>query len=92
MSRIGRKPIEIPAGVTSLGANAFAQCASLTSVEFEDTETNPAKLTKLSGSTFKEKWRTYWTTVKMMVIPLCVALLIMGALYLFFMYLGGGFG
>ena len=43
-------------------------------------------------STFKEKWRTYWTTVKMMVIPLCVALLIMGVLYLFFMFLGGGFG
>lgn len=50
----GLTSIEIPAGVTSLGANAFAQCASLTSVEFEDTETNPAKLTKLSGSTFKE--------------------------------------
>lgn len=33
-------------------------------------------------STAKEKWRTYWSTVKMMLMPMCVVLLIIAALYL----------
>ena len=40
-------------------------------------------------STAKEKWSTYWHAVKMMIIPLCIALLILGALYLIFMAIGG---
>ena len=33
-------------------------------------------------STFKEKWKTYWSTVKMMLFPLFIALLALGILYL----------
>ena len=33
-------------------------------------------------STFREKWKTYWSTVRMMLLPLGVALLALLALYL----------
>lgn len=33
-------------------------------------------------STFKEKWKTYWSAVRMMLLPLLIALLGLGALYL----------
>lgn len=42
-------------------------------------------------STFGEKWRTYWSAVKMMVIPMCIALLIIAALYLVIMFATGNF-
>ena len=42
-------------------------------------------------STFSDKWRTYWTTVKMMVMPLCVALLVLVILYFIMMLAIGGF-
>ena len=32
-------------------------------------------------STFGEKWKTYWSAVKMMLLPMCVVLLIIGILY-----------
>ena len=40
-------------------------------------------------STAKEKWNTYWHTVKIMILPLCIALVILGALYLILMAIGG---
>lgn len=36
-------------------------------------------------STFKEKWRTYWSAVKMMFLPMCVVLLALGILFLIIM-------
>lgn len=42
-------------------------------------------------STFGEKWRTYWSAVKMMVIPMCIALLIIAVLYLVIMFAAGNF-
>ena len=33
-------------------------------------------------STFREKWNTYWAAVKMMILPLCIALAVIGVLYL----------
>lgn len=36
-------------------------------------------------STAKEKWRTYWKAVKMMLMPMCVVLLIIAVLYLLLM-------
>lgn len=33
-------------------------------------------------STFKEKWRTYWSAVKMMLFPMFMVLLALGILYL----------
>ena len=33
-------------------------------------------------STFKEKWRTYWSAVKMMLFPTLIALLALGIVYL----------
>lgn len=33
-------------------------------------------------STFKEKWRTYWSAVRMMLFPLFIALLALGIVYL----------
>ena len=32
-------------------------------------------------STFREKWDTYWSAVRMMIIPMCITLLIIGALF-----------
>ena len=40
-------------------------------------------------ATFKEKWNTYWRAVKMMILPLCIALIVLGVLYLIVMALGG---
>ncbi len=39
-------------------------------------------------STAKEKFATYWAAVKMMVIPMCVALIILAAIFLFLYFLG----
>ena len=33
------------------------------------------------SSTFGEKWKTYWSAVKMMVIPMCIVLLVIGILF-----------
>jgi hypothetical protein len=38
-------------------------------------------------SGFREKWNTYWNTVKMMVFPMLVVLLIITLIFLFFMLL-----
>ena len=32
-------------------------------------------------STAKEKWDTYWAAARMMVIPMCIALLVIGMLF-----------
>ena len=40
-------------------------------------------------STFSEKWNTYWSAVKSMVIPLCVALSILCIFYLLLMLISG---
>lgn len=33
-------------------------------------------------STFREKWRTYWMAVRMMVVPMCVVLLALAVIFL----------
>ena len=40
-------------------------------------------------SSFSEKWRTYWAAVKSMLVPLGVALAVLGTLYLFLMLISG---
>ncbi|MBQ8292149.1 MAG: hypothetical protein IJX88_06580 [Clostridia bacterium] len=47
----------------------------------------PAEPRRQSSSS--EKWRTYWSAVKMMIIPLCVALTVLGILYLLMMLFSG---
>ena len=42
-------------------------------------------------STFREKRDTYWSAVKMMVIPMCIALLIIAVLYFVIMFAAGNF-
>ena len=42
-------------------------------------------------STAGEKWKTYWSSVKMMVLPMCIALVVLGILYLLTMWIGGNF-
>lgn len=42
-------------------------------------------------STFSDKWTTYWAAVKTMLFPLCIALCVIGILYLIMMLLAGGF-
>lgn len=37
-------------------------------------------------STFKEKWKTYWNAVKMMVVPMCVVLIIISLLYFLILF------
>ncbi len=39
-----------------------------------------------------EKWHTFWTTFKLMLIPTGIALTILAVLYLLMMWLGGNFG
>ena len=36
-------------------------------------------------STAKEKWATYWSAVKMMFVPMCIALTVILILYLLLM-------
>lgn len=43
-------------------------------------------------STFKEKWKTYWAAVKMMVGPMLIVLIILAVLYLLILWFTGGFG
>jgi hypothetical protein len=40
-------------------------------------------------STASEKWRTYWHAVKMMIVPMCLALAVIGVLYLLIMLMSG---
>ena len=42
-------------------------------------------------STFREKWGTYWSAVKMMIMPMCIALLIIAVLYFVIMFAAGNF-
>jgi len=42
-------------------------------------------------STFKEKWKTYWSAVKTMVLPMLIALFIIGLLYVLLMWISGNF-
>lgn len=42
-------------------------------------------------STFREKWDTYWSAVKMMIMPMCIALLIIAVLYFAVMFAAGNF-
>lgn len=37
-------------------------------------------------STFKEKWKTYISAVKMMLIPMCVALMILCVIFLLLLF------
>ena len=40
-------------------------------------------------STFYEKWITYWSAVKMMVIPMFIALFIIAVMYFIVMFASG---
>lgn len=37
-------------------------------------------------ATFKEKWKTYWSAVKMMFIPMCFVLIVLTVLFLLFRF------
>ena len=43
-------------------------------------------------STFREKWKTYWASVRMMFLPMLIVLGIIGVLYLFLMFSTGNLG
>ena len=55
------------------------------------TPTDPNMRKVKPYSTAKDKWKTYWDTVKMMIFPMFIVLGIIGVLYLFMMLLVGGF-
>ena len=61
--------------------------ADMSSVNKKGTPKPPPPPRKIS--TFSEKWRTYWAAVKSMLIPMCVALTVLGTLYLLLMLLSG---
>lgn len=54
----------------------------------------PSKIAKVvktkSSSTMKEKWRTYWSAVRMMILPMCAVLGILLVLYLLILLMTGG--
>lgn len=43
------------------------------------------------NSTAKDKWKTYWNAVKMMIKPMLIVIMILCALYFIAMFLGGNF-
>jgi hypothetical protein len=45
------------------------------------------KMPKQEGSTFKDKWKTYWSTVKMMLVPMfiTIGILIVAFLLIYFL-------
>lgn len=42
-----------------------------------------------SRATFKEKWKTYWRAVRMMLVPMCIVLGILAVLFLLLMLVSG---
>ena len=40
-------------------------------------------------STASEKWKTYWTAVQQMLLPMAIVLCILGALYFLIMIISG---
>ncbi len=44
---------------------------------YRDVQKRPSK--------FGDKWRTYWSTVKLMILPMCIVLGILFILFLLFM-------
>jgi hypothetical protein len=40
-------------------------------------------------STVREKWNTYWSAVRMMIVPMCVALAALALIYLAIMLSSG---
>ena len=42
-------------------------------------------------STFRDKWNTYWSAVRQMLLPMCCVLLVLALLYVFIMLVTGGF-
>ena len=40
------------------------------------------------GNSFKDKWKTYWSTVKLMFFPMCIALLAITIVCLLLLFLG----
>ena len=54
----------------------------------------PSKIAKAvktkSSSTMKETWRTYWSAVRMMILPMCAVLGILLVLYLLILLMTGG--
>jgi maltodextrin utilization protein YvdJ len=47
-----------------------------------------AQKEKRSKATFREKWKTYWAAVKMMLIPMFVVLAIICVVFLLMIFLG----
>ena len=52
-----------------------------------NTEKPSSLRTVKNYSTFKDKWKTYWQTVKMMIMPTMVALFIILLLYLLMLWI-----
>ena len=52
----------------------------MSSVNREGKKRPPAP--QKQNSTFKEKWKTYFAAVKMMLIPMCIVLLILCVMFL----------
>ena len=40
------------------------------------------------GNSFKDKWKTYWSTVKLMFFPMCIALLAIAIVFLILLFIG----
>ena len=40
-------------------------------------------------STFRDQWKTYWSAVKMMLLPMCIALSALAIIYLVIMLTSG---
>lgn len=56
-----------------------------------NTPTDPTMRKVKPYSTAKDKWKTYWDAVKMMILPMFIVLGVLAVLYLFMMFLLGGF-
>ena len=61
--------------------------ADMSSVNKKGTPKPPPTPRRISS--FSDKWRTYWAAVKSMLIPLGVALAVLGTLYLLLMLVSG---
>ena len=66
--------------------SSLADMSSVGGIGRRAPKDKPQQLPKMKSG-FREKWNTYWNTVKLMGFPMRVVLLIITLIFLFFMIL-----
>ena len=66
--------------------STISDMSQVTGMHKKKSNSNPAPK---PPSSFKDQWRTYWSAVKKMILPMLGVLIILGLLYLLIMGISG---